>query len=309
MAPDSSLAERLAGRLSSDGIVIYLFHGVVVQQRHKVRNYTGKHMPVDAFAECVRVLAAQGHPLSMDDVLEYCQNDEAFPPRAFAVTFDDGFANNLTVAAPILADLGVPMTIYVTSGFIEENGMSWIDRIEYAVEEAPDQEVFEKWMERPLRLADADSRISFLKAVRRHVKSDPSCDANAFADELCARLGKPGRLTSDDPLDLKMTWEQVRAAHSSEHITIGGHSHTHSILSFLTPDRLASELDSCFELLREKAGVGPAHFSYPEGLAHCYSDFVISELKRRGVRCSPTAIDGVNLKGTDPFHLRRVMVA
>ena len=42
--------------------------------------------------------------------------------------------------------------------------------------------------------------------------------------------------------------------------------------------------------------------------AHCYSEKVIKELKKKGVRCSPTAIDGINKTGTDPFHLLRIMV-
>ena len=309
MALDSPLPEQLVRRLAPDGLAIYLFHGVIARQHHRVRNYTGKHLLADVFAACMRALAKHGNALSMDEVLFHCESGNAVPPRAFAVTFDDGFANNLSVAAPILADLDIPMTIYVTSGFVDANGMSWIDRIEYAVEEAPDQELVVDWSAERFPLREVGSRIAFLKAVRQHVKNDPRCDANSFADDLCARLGKPGRLASDDPLDLKMTWKEVRAANEGEMITIGGHSHTHPILSFLSAERLAGELDTCLDLLLTRADVDPTHFSYPEGLAHCYSNTVIDELKKRGVRCSPTAIDGVNARGTDPFHLRRIMVA
>jgi len=40
------------------------------------------------------------------------------PPRPFVVTFDDGFVDTLTVAAPVLARHGAPATVYVTTGFI-----------------------------------------------------------------------------------------------------------------------------------------------------------------------------------------------
>lgn len=303
------LPAQLARRLTADRLAIYLFHGVIVRQRHRVRNYTGKHLEADLFARCMEALATQGRAVSMNEVLSACENGDPLPPRAFAITFDDGFANNLTVAAPILADFDIPLTIYVTTGFVDANGMSWIDRIEYAVEEAPDQDISVDWAPEPFPLRDDDSRIAFLKAVRHHVKNTPRCDADAFADELCARLGKPGRLSSDDPLDLKMTWNDVRAANNGGMITIGGHSHTHPILSFLSIERLEGELDTCMDLLRTRGGVEPTHFSYPEGLAHCYSATVIAELKKRGVRCCPTAIDGVNAKGADPFELRRIMAA
>jgi peptidoglycan/xylan/chitin deacetylase (PgdA/CDA1 family) len=309
MLLDDSLPDRMVERLTQDGIAIFLFHGVIPRQRHRVRNYTGKHIEAGLFARCMQRIAREGQAQSMNEVLRRCENGEPFPARSFAVTFDDGFENNLSVAAPILADFAIPATIYVTSGFIEANGMSWIDRIECVIEDAPARTLRVDWAEEPFHLHDAASRIEFLKAVRRHVKNDSGCDANAFADALCEQLGMPGGPpASTDPLDLKMTWEQVRAAHGSDLLTVGGHSHTHPILSFLSHERLSIELDTSLALLDRRAGVGPVHYSYPEGLAHCYSHTVIQELKNRGVRCCPTAIDGINAAGADPFHLRRIMI-
>lgn len=308
MQLDEDLPERMAERLGADHLAIFLFHGVIPRQRHRVRNYSGKHIEADLFARCMKRLRSDGHALSMDEVMHHCEQHKPFPARSYAITFDDGFENNLSVAAPILADLGIPATIYVTSGLVETNGMSWIDRIEYVIEDVESQDLEVDWAPAPFSIRDTESRIDFLKAVRRYVKNDPSCDPNEFADALCARLGRPGRMSTDDPLDLKMNWEQVRAAHASGYITIGGHSHTHPILSFLSPERLAEEIDTSLDLLATKAGVGPTHYSYPEGLAHCYSEAVIAELKHRGVRCCPTAMDGINQTGADPFHLRRIMI-
>jgi peptidoglycan/xylan/chitin deacetylase (PgdA/CDA1 family) len=309
MIHDEALPDRVASHLAEDTLAIFLIHGVIPRQTHRVRNYTGKHIIADLFSKTIKKLAAEGTPLSMDQVLEYCENGRPFPPRSFAVTFDDGFENNLSVAAPILADFGVPSTIYITSGFVQENGMSWIDRIEYATEEAPAQTFRTSWSEQVFQLNDVESRITFLKSVRRYVKNDPNCKPDEFADALCVQLGKPGRFHSDDPLDKKLTWQQIAAENSNAMLLFGGHTHTHPILSFLPPEQLALELDTSLKLMAEKAGIGPVHYSYPEGLAHCFSDTVIAELKIRGVRCCPTAIDGLNNAGADPFHLRRVMVA
>ena len=308
MILNETLPDQLAARLSDGGLAIFLFHGVVASHRHRVRNYTGKHIEADLFARCMTRLSDAGHALTMDEVLEHHDAEEPFPKRAFAVTFDDGFENNLSIAASILADVRVPAMIYVTSGFIDQNWMSWTDRIECAVEGAQSQPLKLDWTDRVFVLDGADSRIRFLQAVRNHVKHTPSCDADAFADSLCERLGFSGPSSSDDPLDLKMNWDQVRRCAESDLLDIGGHGHTHAILAFLDPNRLSCELDTSLAMLFEKAGVGPRHYSYPEGLAHCYSDNVIDALKGRGVRCCPTAIDGLNVESTDLFHLTRVMV-
>ena len=50
------------------------------------------------------------------------------------------------------------------------------------------------------------------------------------------------------------------------------------------------------------------HYAYPDGQAQHYNDEVIEKLKRVGIRCSPTAITGVNTLADDLFHLKRIMV-
>ena len=105
-----------------------------------------------------------------------------------------------------------------------------------------------------------------------------------------------------------MNWEEVSKANQSDLLTFGGHSHTHSILSYLNPSQLKEEIHRSLSLLKNKANVKPIHYSYPEGLEHCYSENVINELKKNGVLCCPTAINGVNNLSDDLFHLKRVMI-
>ena len=62
-----------------------------------------------------------------------------------------------------------------------------------------------------------------------------------------------------------MNWKQVYEAGKSDFLTIGGHSHTHQILSFLDSNQLAYELDTSIKLLKDKADIKPTHYSYPEG--------------------------------------------
>ena len=121
MVHDETLPDKMIELITDENFAIFLFHGVIKQQTHKVRNYTGKHIQADLFAECMKRLSKFGNALSMDEVLYFCESGEALPPRSYAVTFDDGFENNISVAAPILADFGIPAMIYITSGFVEGN--------------------------------------------------------------------------------------------------------------------------------------------------------------------------------------------
>ena len=212
--------------MTKEELSIFLFHGVIEKQIDPVRNYTKKHIEKELFANCIKLLSEKGTPLSMDQVLHHLENQIPFPKNAFALTFDDGFENNVSVAAPILTDYKVPATIYVTSNFIEKNYMSWIDRIESAVQNI---NVFKHkfyWMEEVVTLNNHLSKIEFLKKVRKFVKNTPRCNPNEFADELCYSLEKQVVTKSTNPLDLKMSWEQVKAMHESEFFTIGGQPYT-----------------------------------------------------------------------------------
>jgi len=304
---NKNLPVLLQNRLSNSELAIYLFHGVIEKQVDPVRNYTGKHLEKELFVNCMKTILRKGVPISMDEVLYFCENNLPFPKNAFAVTFDDGFENNISIAAPILADLKIPATIYITTKFINENSMSWIDRIELVVQDVPNCKLKVNWSSNEFCLSDSESRISFLRYVREYVKNTPICDPNLFSQELCERLGNAAILASNSQLDLKMNWDQVAYANQSGFLTIGGHSHTHPILSFLNHDDLAYELDTSLGMM-SAIGVSPIHYSYPEGLKHCFSETVIDELKLRGVKCCPTAIDGVNSKNSNPFLLNRIMV-
>lgn len=295
-------------RLSDDSLAIFLFHGVVEKSSYPVRNYTRKHLEKDYFYQLIKILKQAGHPLSMNNVIEHHQQGEPFPPRAFAITFDDGFENNYSVAAPILSDLNVPATFYVTTGFIEDNEMSWIDRIEYCLENTPAGELSFPWTEQTYPFQTVAAKIRLLEYLRGYVKRDASIDLEALVSAIFEQCGLPEIWQSDDPLDLKMSWDQVQELHRSQNFIVGGHTHRHKILAFLSSAELETEVKTSVDLLAQKADIHPRHYSYPEGLAHCYSDEVIKVLMNYGICCCPTAIDGVNHPADNLFHLKRIAI-
>jgi peptidoglycan/xylan/chitin deacetylase (PgdA/CDA1 family) len=298
----------LKHRLHDNALSIFLFHGVVKGNEHPVRNYTSKHIAEDDFVRHMKELSAAGVALSMDEVLDRCREGVSFPPKAFAITFDDGFENNISVAAPVLADFSIPATFYLTSGFVDGNAMSWIDRIEYCLEEAGDVTVQLPWNDGLSRITSAGDAIRVLDEIRREVKASPEMDVEGLVAMLFDQCGVEPIRSSDDSLDLKMTWKQVRELDADPAFTVGGHTHTHAIMSYLSPSALDREIDISLDLLRDRAGIVSRHYSYPEGQADHYSEEVILALKNRGIECCPTAIDGVNEQGSDPFHLKRIMV-
>ncbi len=312
LSPDFPSAIAWADRLHREELTIFLFHGVVEQSDYLVRNYNRKHLAASDFRSILAALKQRGTPLSMDQVISHHENLEPYPQYAFAVTFDDSFENNLTVAAPILREFEIPATFYATTGFISSNRMSWVDRIEWAFEQRCkiDQSVALDlpWHDAPVQAKTAEEIQSLLSDIRTQVKSGLISNPDTFATDIQLQLGLSETWTTSDPLDKKLTWEQIRELHEDPLFIIGGHSHNHAVLSFLDENALAIELDTRLKLLQEKAGIDPVHYAYPESLPHSYSDAVTKALKSRGVICCPTAIAGYNTPETDLFHMKRILV-
>ena len=286
-----------ADRLRENEWAIFLFHGVT-EEAHSfgIRNYTRKHIPTSDFAAIMRsLLAAGGVPAPMDWASSY----HLFTPGVampFTITFDDGFANVLN-AVPILKELQIPATFYIATDWVDRNQMAWIDRIEWAMECSRASD--------PNMLTMAAKNLD---EIRSSAKGKRWRDLAKFATESQKILGVPNKTSGDGPLDQKLTWDQIKELAADPLFTIGGHTHTHATLPFLTEEESRREIGTCLDMLREKAGVATEHFSYPEGQEWSYSERTIEQLKDAGIRVCPTAMDGTNPPGTDPFRLKRIMV-
>ena len=79
------------------------------------------------FARCMRTLKRFFNVVPLSEAVDGLRKG-LLPRRSVAITFDDGYADNVTSAAPVLAELGLPATVFVTSGFLD-GGRMWNDTV------------------------------------------------------------------------------------------------------------------------------------------------------------------------------------
>ena len=293
--------------LSNDRFAIFLFHGVVPEARHQIRNYTKKHLTLDRFTEVLRDLSNKGCAVSIEDIVAAHENRLRLPEKAFVVSFDDGFENNYSIAAPVLSRMKIPSVFYVTTRFVEADESSWIDIIERAVENTLSFRLMLPFRSEPKQYKTREDKIRLLDEIRAYVKGHRNIDPYGFAENIREQIEVecPG---PDPYLDRKMNWQQVAELAEHPGFVIGGHSHTHRILAFLNEGELENEIDMSLDLLHQHLGHPVLHYSYPEGNAQSYSEQVIRTLQNRGVVCAPTAEEGTNQVDDDLFHLKRIPV-
>jgi hypothetical protein len=186
--------------------------------------------------------------------------------------------------------------------------MSWTDKIEYCLEFTNKESLKLPWNINKFTLSNVEDKIVFMDNLRNHVKYDASIDIDMLVSNVYTQCNLDEIEQSNDTLDLKMNWKQIKELRSDDLFSIGGHSHHHKILSFLKTFVLEDDIKTSLDLLKEKAGINTEHYSYPEGLNHCYSNEVINVLKMNDIVCCPTAVDGTNTLDDNLFDLKRIMV-
>jgi peptidoglycan/xylan/chitin deacetylase (PgdA/CDA1 family) len=293
--------------LGPESAVVFLFHGVLREARETgVRNYTGKHLPLPAFESFLDELLDVGSALSIEQVTAAANGSAPFPDNGFAITFDDGFANNLGTAAPALESRGIPATFYVTTDFVDRQQCSWIDLIEFAVDRVQGATLTLPFLE--ATLGTHEDKIAALDVIRARAKSDPAIDPYALAADVWRQVGVT-EFVADEELDRKLTWDDVRTLAAHSLFTVGGHGATHRVLSHLDERGLEQEIEGSLDLLDRETGVRTMHFSYPEGSPSSYSNAVVDRLRRRGVSSAVAVLAGAIRRGDDPFALKRTLVA
>ena len=87
-------------------------------------------MPESAFRSQAAWLAENTHVVTLSDGIERLAsgNSDAAGRPMVAVTFDDGYADNASAAAPILEEAGLRGTFFLTTNFVGEREPMWFDR-------------------------------------------------------------------------------------------------------------------------------------------------------------------------------------
>ena len=259
------------------------------------------------FREQVEYIAAHYEPVTCADILAAIDGGRSLPTRAIAITFDDGHVDNYTHAFPILRDLGVPATIFLSTAYIGETGTFWFDRVANILFSAPLGNYLLPGITEPLRLTDVASRRQASDLVLRHLKSLPDIQRR----ELIACLAE--MLKTEDPADHSglsgaMNWAQVREM-ASAGIEFGSHSVSHPILTQLDDAALDRELAESREAIACQIGHAVDIIAYPVGGIQAFDARVIAAAQRAGYRLGLSYVSGTNrLHSLDRYSLQRLPV-
>ena len=221
------------------------------------------------------------------------------PVRSACVTFDDGYADNVTVALPILRRRGVPATFFLAIGFID-GGTMWNDSVIETVRNAQGDTLDARCIGLDtLDISTVGLRRRAIDGLLAALKYLPLEERQKRAEELAAETSR------SLPSDLMMTTEQVRRLHASD-MEIGAHTVTHPILSQLDPERADNEIRDGKRRLEAITENPVTLFAYPNGKpGRDYLREHVGMVKSLGFEAAVSTARGVSHAASDPFQLPR----
>jgi len=183
------------------------------------------------------------------------------------VTFDDGYADNYSLAFPVLKQMDVPAVFFLPTQYIGARRLLWSDEIAWMLRNSRHSTIALPYAPEPYSLA-VERLEPTIRDILRHVRRWP-VPISEQIDQIRQACGGVAPAADGDWPPF-MNWEQVREMRSAG-MDIGSHTHSHTPLARLTPDRQRAELVNSRAVLEGELGSPVRAVAYPVGDRTAYT--------------------------------------
>lgn len=294
---------RLLRFRSKSSLIVVCYHRIRdIDHRKTVFDDSVFGPDQEEFSKQVKWLKNNNDILTEGELLSIVNGEYAPPRRSVVITFDDGYIDNYTLAYPVLKSLNVPAIFFIPTQAIEERDLGWWDVISYLIKSSKKNEI-KFFGERFYHRRSYDKAVHFVLSLiyQNNHETLP------LLDKLSEACGVELPDTDMQSKEL-MTWEQLREL-TQNNITIGSHTHSHTIMSGLDLVKQKFELESSKRKLEEHLGINVRSISYPVGNYLNFTDSTKKIAAEVGYDLGFSFLTGVNsYDAIDPMDVKRIVV-
>ncbi len=315
-------ARRLKYRFASHALILMYHRVTELPNDPYLLAVTPKH-----FAEQLEVIRRYGVPMPLRQMVEALQNGKV-PKRAVVVTFDDGYADNLHQAKPLLERYEIPATVFVTAGQVGSRREFWWDdldrvllqpgtlpaRLRLAMKGRPcdwelgkartytekDYQQHRDWHVE--RQDDPSSRHRLFRRLYAELSALVGGDRQTVMDELLVWAGAEPTVRGSHR---SLTTEELVLLQKGGLVDVGAHTMTHPYLGALPIAEQNCEIRQSKECLEGILGHPVTTFAYPHGSSTPDSVAILNEA---GFVCACSSHPDAVWRDADCFYLPRVVV-
>ncbi len=263
--------------------------------------------PVRLFEDVMAMLARYYTVVPLHEIVEHLVAREPFARDSVAVTFDDGYEDNLRLGLPILTRYRIPATVFLATAFIDNAEVMWTERLEQALR-ATRKDIIDveglglSYREPPLPLSTPEQRRQGNRILSDLLKGH---DAEGIA-RILKQLESQLEVDLSRCMPRMLTWPQVREL-AAAGIEIGAHGISHTIMTRLDFSTACEELRLSKAAIESKLQRPVRHFAFPNGRAEDFSEPLRLAAKSLGYESVSSCVWGLNWPGRDsPYSIHRI---
>lgn len=208
-----------------------------------------------------------------------------------AITFDDGYRDNLINALPILQKYNCPATIFVSCGLINRTASMWWEELKYLQSRCGELTI------------DGHS-YSLGELCQLCKNKDPQ-----EVEDLLQKLRKNLGINSFSYEDLVINEDELKILDNEQLISIGLHTQNHVALHTLSDIELREEIYQSKKQLESWLGHPVNHMSYPYGEKIHINERVLATVKEANFKAAFSTQYGFITSESNPLKLPRIVIS
>lgn len=276
---------------------------LVILMYHRVLAHPDSYHPGDvdaaAFDWQLAVLKRYFNVLPLTEAAERLKCG-ALPTRSVCITFDDGYADNVEIALPILQRHQLHATFFIATGYLN-GGRMWNDTIVEALARATGERLDLTSLGLGTHpITDTAARIKATRALLAQLKYLQPEDRLNKSVKIASVVGQ------NLPDNLMMTTTQLHTL-SQAGMEIGAHTINHPILARVSDHESRAEIEGSIHRLHELLGRSISSFAYPNGRPHTdYGSRDVENVRRAGIQVAVSTAWGYANSSMDRHQLARI---
>ena len=297
--------------------LILMYHRVAEPERDP----WGLAVAPQRFEEQMVILKKYAQPIRLGELIQQLRSGRC-PERAVAVTFDDGYADNLYQAKPILDRHQIPATVFIATDYVRQERPFWWDTLAdicFQPEQLPKTLRWPLSREEPIELKQAavdrtsgagvfpweaalGTRLHFFYTIWEKLIRLPVAEREDALRQLTDWSGQQPRQAADRR---PIRADELPALESSSWVEIGAHTASHAALSAHSRARQREEIAKSKSYLEHLLRHPVCTFSYPYG---DYSRTTVALVKALGFTGACTTQESAVWKRSPSHRLPRCNV-
>ena len=198
--------------------------------------------------------------VTLDEAARRLREDDE--RRFVCFTFDQAYRDTLRHAYPLFQQRSLPLTLYVATDYASGWGELWWLALEEVVARASEIELCRQGGLWRLPTATSEEKQRGFEQIYEWLRSVDEARQRqvirALADTYDIDMSAACH-------ELMLGWDEIAALAADPLVAIGAQSKAHYEISKLAPEKALSEMEGSADIIEDKLGRRPVHFSFPYG--------------------------------------------